>query len=436
MSEMNNKTLADRRAASVPQGPFHTTPYFAAKAKGAEVWDVEGKRFIDFTGGIGVVNVGHSNHKVVQAVKDQADKFLHTCFNVLMYEGYVELAEKLNNLTPGDFAKKTLLVNSGAECVENAVKIARYHTGRSGVIVFEDAFHGRTLLTMTMTGKVKPYKFGFGPFAPEVYRIPFAYCYRCAYGLEYPSCGMRCAHALEDFFVNQVAAESTACVVAEPILGEGGFVVPPKEFFPIIKEICDKHGIVFVADEVQTGVCRTGKLFAMEHFGVAADLMTCAKSLAAGLPLGAVVGKEDIMESPMVGGLGGTYAGNPVACAAALAVLDFVQEEEIAAKAVKIGVRVKQRFDEMAGKYSIVGDVRGLGAMMALELVNDRKTKEPAGDAAKQLVAYCHENGLVTLACGRFSNVIRTLMPLVITDDQLEEGLDILEKGLALVSNR
>ena len=434
MSEKTNPTLLEERLLEVPKGPFYVTPYFASRAKGAEIWDVEGKRYLDFAGGIGVNNVGHCNEQVVAAVKDQADRFLHTCFHIVMYEPYLELAAKLNKLTPGDFKKKTLLVSSGAEGVENAVKVARRHTGRPAVIVFEDAFHGRTLLTMTMTSKVKPYKFGFGPFAPEIYRMPYAYCYRCSFGLTYPSCGVYCAHSLEPFFVNQVAAEQTAALVAEPVLGEGGFVVPPPEYFSILAEICKKQGIVFVADEIQTGICRTGKLFAMEHHGVTPDLLVSAKSLAGGLPLAAVTGRAEMMEDPQVGGLGGTYAGNPLSCRAALAVLDFVEKEDLSARAEHIGGILKDRLERMKERYPIVGDVRGLGAMRALELVRDRKTKEPAADEAKKIVAYAHEHGLIVLTCGRFSNVIRTLMPLVITDEQLEEGLDILEKALIEVS--
>ena len=430
----SNQSLGSLREQAVPQGPFNTTPYFTDRAKGAEIWDVEGNRYVDFAGGIGVVNVGHCNPKVVAAVKEQAERFLHTCFHIVMYEPYVELARRLNQLTPGDFAKKTVLVNSGAEAVENAVKAARYYTKRQGVIVAEGAFHGRTLLAMSMTSKVKPYKFGYGPFAPEIYRMPYAYCYRCAYNLSYPGCGMACAHGLEDFFIEHVAAENTAAVVLEPVLGEGGFVVPPPEYFKIVSEICRKHGIMLVADEVQTGVCRTGRMFAMEHFGVAADLTTVAKSIAGGLPLAGVVGRAEIMEASHIGGLGGTYGGNPVACAAALAVLDFIDEVNLSAKAEAIGRRVRERFEDMAQRYELIGDVRGLGAMMAMELVSDRQAKTPAGDKAKKLVEWCHQHGLVLLSCGKYGNVIRTLMPLVISEDLLEEGLDIMEKGLAAVS--
>ena len=435
MSDLkNNQALHQAREQQVPQGAFNVTPYFTARAKGAEVWDVEGKRYVDFAGGIGVVNVGHCNEKVVAAIKEQADKFLHTCFHIVMYEPYVELARRLNELTPGDFAKKTVLVNSGAESVENAVKAARYYTKRPAVIVAEGAFHGRTLLAMTMTSKVKPYKYGYGPYAPEVYRIPYAYCYRCPYNLTYPACGVACAHALEDFFIDHVAAEQTAAVVLEPVLGEGGFVAPPPEYFGIVRDICDKHGILLVADEVQTGVCRTGKMFAMEHYGVAADITTVAKSIGGGLPLAATVGRAEVMEASHVGGLGGTFGGNPVACAAALAVLDFVAEVDLAERGRVVGERVRQRFNQMAERFPLIGDVRGLGAMMALELVSDRDKKTPAPEQTKKLAAWCQEHGLILLSCGKYGNVIRTLMPLVITDGQLDEGLDILEKGLAAVS--
>lgn len=432
--DWTNEILLTERSAQVPQGPFNVTPYFTARTKGAEIWDVEGKRYVDFAGGIGVVNVGHCNEKVVAAIKDQADKFIHTCFHIVMYEPYVELAGRLNHLTPGRFPKKTLFVNSGAEAVENAVKVARYASKRQAVIVFEGAFHGRTLLAMTLTSKVKPYKFGYGPFAPEVYRMPYAYCYRCAFGLTYPGCGVHCAHYLEDFFIDHVAAEETAAVVAEPVLGEGGFVVPPMEYFEILHTICRKYGIALVIDEVQTGICRTGKLFAMEHFNVDPDIIIMAKSLAGGLPLAAVTGRTEMMEASHVGGLGGTYGGNPVSCRAALAVLDFVAETDLASQAAQVGGILRDRFLELQERFPLIGDVRGLGAMMGLELVKDRKTKEPAPESAKNLIKYCYEHGLILLTCGKFGNVIRTLMPLVITDDQLEEGLIIIKEGLEAIS--
>lgn len=433
-SKTGTDDLLSQREAQVPPGPFNVTSLFASRAKGAEIWDVEGKRYVDFSGGIGVVNVGHCNDKVVAAVKDQAERYLHTCFHIVMYEPYVELCRRLNRITPGDFAKKAILVNSGAEAVENAVKTARYYTKRPAVIVAEGAFHGRTLLAMTMTSKVKPYKFGYGPFAPEIYRMPYAYCYRCAFNLTYPSCGVACAHYLADFFIEHVAAEQTAAVVLEPVLGEGGFVAPPLEYFRIIADICRSNGILFVADEVQTGICRTGKLFAMEHYKVEPDLMVVAKSLAAGLPLAALVGREEIMDASHVGGLGGTYGGNPVACRAALAVLDFIEESSLAERAAQIGKAVRERFLLMQERFELIGDVRGLGAMMAIELVTDRKTKSPATDQVKKLIQYGVNHGLILLSCGKYGNVIRTLMPLVITDEQLQEGLNIMEQGLAAIS--
>jgi 4-aminobutyrate aminotransferase/(S)-3-amino-2-methylpropionate transaminase len=299
------------------------------------------------------------------------------------------------------------------------------------VIAFENGFHGRTLLTMTLTSKVKPYKWGFGPFAPEVYRMPFAYCYRCAFGLTYPSCGVECADYLKEFFIGHVAAESTAAVIAEPIQGEGGFITPPPEYFPKLMKICRDNGIVFIADEIQSGMGRTGKMFAMEHWNLEPEVVTVAKSLAAGMPLSAVVGKNEIMDAPHTGGLGGTYGGNPVCCSAALAVLEVFQEEKILEKAEALGKKLRQRLDAWQQVFELIGEVRGLGPMLALELVKDRATKEPAADEAKALVKFAYERGLVLLSCGNFGNVIRLLMPLVISDDQLERGLAIMEEGFA-----
>jgi 4-aminobutyrate aminotransferase/(S)-3-amino-2-methylpropionate transaminase len=397
--------------------------------------DVEGRELIDFAGGIGVNNVGHCHPKVVAAIQDQAAKCIHTCFHVAMYEPYVELAERLNGLAPGDAAKMTLFANSGAEAVENAVKIARYATKRPAVICFENAFHGRTLLTMTLTSKVKPYKFGYGPYAPEVYRMPYAYCYRCPFGLTRPACNTACADYLEEFFVSHVAAEQTAAVIAEPIQGEGGFVTPPPEYFSKLKAICEKYGIVFIADEVQSGAGRTGKFFAIDHWGVVPDIVTMAKSFAGGMPLSAVIGRTDLMNASHVGGLGGTYGGNPVSCRAALAVMEVLLEDGLMERAVSLGEILKKRFDAIQAKNEVIGDVRGKGPMLAMELVEDRETKIPATDKAKALVSRCFEKGLVLLSCGNFGNVIRTLMPLVITDEQLEKGLAILEESLEEISN-
>jgi 4-aminobutyrate aminotransferase/(S)-3-amino-2-methylpropionate transaminase len=423
--------LLDLRKQHIPQGPFHVTSAFIKEARGAVMIDINGRELIDFAGGIGVNNVGHCHPKVVAAIQDQAGKYIHTCFHVAMYEPYVQLAQKLNTLSPGDFPKMTMFANSGAEAVENAVKVARYATGRPAVICFENGFHGRTLLTMSLTSKVKPYKFGFGPFAPEVYRMPYAYCYRCPFGLSYPSCNTACADYLEDFFTSYVAAESTAAVIAEPIQGEGGFVTPPPEYFPKLQSICQKHGIALIIDEVQTGAGRTGKMFAIDHWGIAPDIITLAKSLGGGLPLSAVIGRKEMMDKPHVGGLGGTYAGNPIACRAALAVLDVLFEDKLLQKAEELGNKLWKRFQAMKEKYEIIGDIRGKGPMIALELVKDRHTKAPATDETKKLLASCYEKGLVLLSCGHKSNVIRTLMPLVITDEQLDKGLSIFEEALS-----
>jgi 4-aminobutyrate aminotransferase/(S)-3-amino-2-methylpropionate transaminase len=352
-----------------------------------------------------------------------------------MYAAYVELAERLNGLAPGDTDKMTLFANSGAEAVENAVKVARYATKRPAVICFENAFHGRTLLGMSLTSKVKPYKYGFGPLAPEIYRMPFAYCYRCPFGLDYPTCGTACADHLEEFFIGHVAAEQTAAVIAEPIQGEGGFITPPPEYFPKLRAICDKYGIVLIIDEVQSGAGRTGKFFAIDHWGVVPDVVTLAKSFAGGMPLSAVTGRSDLMNAAHVGGLGGTYSGNPVSCRAALAVLEILYEDKLLERSVKLGETLSERFAAMQATYELIGEVRGKGPMLAMELVEDRASKKPAADKAKALVSYCYEKGLVLLSCGNFGNVIRTLMPLVITDEQLDRGLAILEEGLVKVES-
>ena len=434
MSHSKNNTLKELRDNYIPPGHGSITSSYVVSAKGAIVRDVEGRDFIDFASGIGVMNVGHSHPKVVAAIKDQAEKFTHTCFMVLPYEPVVTLAEKLCAVTPGVFPKTALFLNSGAEAVENAVKIARYYTQRPAVIAFENGYHGRTLLTMSLTSKVKPYKFGFGPFAPEVYRMPFAYCYRCPFGLEYPGCDVACADHLKEFFISHVAAEKTAAVIAEPITGEGGFITPPPEYFPKLINICRDNGILFIADEIQTGMGRTGRMFAMEHWNVEPDLMTVAKSLAAGMPLSAVVGRKEMMEVVHPFGLGGTYGGNPVACRAGLAVMEIFEEENLLQTAEALGKKLKKRFDAFQKEYELIGDVRGMGPMLALELVKDRETKEPATDEAKALVKFCYDKGLIILSCGNFGNVIRTLMPLVITDELLERGLAIIEEGLTSLS--
>jgi 4-aminobutyrate aminotransferase / (S)-3-amino-2-methylpropionate transaminase / 5-aminovalerate transaminase len=427
-----SRELFARREAAVPRGPYNATPIFVKEGKGAVLEDVDGNRFIDFAGGIGCVNVGHANPQVVAAASEQLARFTHACFHVTPYEGYVRLAERMNALVPGPSKKKTLFANSGAEAVENAVKIARIATGREAVIAFEDGFHGRTLLAMSLTSKVHPYKAGFGPFAPEIYRVPFAYCYRCSYNLEYPSCGVSCADALEDYFKRYVAAENVAAVIVEPVLGEGGFVVPPQEFLPKLREITKRHGILLIADEVQTGFGRTGKLFAVEHWGIEPDILISAKSIAGGLPLSSITGRAEVMDAAGVGGLGGTFGGNPVALAAAAAVLD--QMDGLAERARKIGAAVEKRVATWRDRFRIVGDARGLGAMWAIELVKDKASKAPAKDETNAVSKKAYERGLVTITAGTYGNIIRTLMPLVIADDELDEGLGILEGAIAEVA--
>lgn len=425
-----SEELLQLRNKHVPPSLYNITPAFIREAKGAVMTDIDGRELIDFSGGIGVNNVGHCHPKVVQAIKDQAEKCIHSCFHVAMYDSYVKLASRLNELAPGDFSKMTLFANSGAEAVENAVKVARYAKERPAIICFENAFHGRTLLTMSLTSKVNPYKLGFGPFAPEIYRMPSAYCYRCPFRLQYPGCEVACADYLEEYFVSHVSPESTAAVIVEPVQGEGGFITPPPEYFPRLHKICQKYDIALIADEVQTGMGRTGKIFAMEHWGISPDLITVAKSLAGGMPLAALIGSEEMMNKPHVGGLGSTYGGNPVACRAALAVLDILLEDGFLDHAVALGSKAMSHFKSLQDKYELIGDVRGLGPMLAMELVQDRETKKPATEEASRLVSLCFQKGLVLLSCGSFGNVIRTLMPLVIEEEQLNRGLAILEESL------
>ncbi|MGB5231281.1 MAG: 4-aminobutyrate--2-oxoglutarate transaminase [Desulfoprunum sp.] len=428
-----NSSLHELRNQVIAKGNVSGTDRYIAHARGAVLTDVEGNDYLDFGGGIAVMNVGHSHPKVVAAIKEQAEKFTHTCFMVTPYEGPVRLAEKLIAAVPGDGPKSVMLVNSGVEAVENAVKIARYSTGKPAIIVFEGAFHGRTLMGMTLTSKVKPYKMGLGPFAPEVYRMPYAYCYRCPYGREYPGCDVECADRLKDFFVNHVAAEQTAAILFEPVQGEGGFIAPPKEFFQKLQAICRENNVLMIADEVQSGMGRTGTMFAMEQYGVEADLTTSAKSLAAGMPLSAVVGKKEIMDSVHASGIGGTYNGNPLSCAAALAVFEIFEEEQLLDKGKKLGAMLRESLLAMQRECDLVGDVRGLGPMVAMELVTDRKTKEPAAAETKALVKYCLDRGVIILACGAYGNIIRFLMPLVMTEAQLQQGIDVVREGLVAV---
>jgi 4-aminobutyrate aminotransferase/(S)-3-amino-2-methylpropionate transaminase len=407
-------------------------------AEGAVVTDADGNRLIDFGGGIGVVNTGHRHPAVVSAVRNQLDRFAHVCFPVTTYEPYVELAERLNRVTPGDHAKRTFFLNSGAEAVENAVKVARSFTGRQAVVCLEHGFHGRTNLAMALTSKVMPYKKGFGPFAPEVYRIPFPYCYRCAEAEERGSgeagtCCMASGERLDEIFATTVDPDSVAAIIMELELGEGGFVPAPREYVEELAKFARDHGILFIADEIQTGFGRTGKLFACEHYGLVPDIITTAKSLAGGLPLAAVTGRAEVLEAPHVGGLGGTYGGNPLACAAALAVLDAMEAERIPARAARMGDRIRARFCEWAGRHSCIGDVRGLGAMVGMELVKDRTTKEPDKALAGRLLAGALERGVILLSSGTYGNTVRVLAPLTTPDEILDEGLDAVGQALDAV---
>ena len=431
-----SKELVQRRESAVPRGLSHTIPIYVTNAEGAILEDVDGNRYIDFAGGIGCLNVGHRAPGVVSAIRAQLDRFLHTSVQVTAYESYVRLAERLNAATPGKFPKKTLLMNTGAEAIENAVKIARTHTGRPGIIAFEDAFHGRTLMTLALTSKTHPYKAGFGPFPPEVYRIPYAYCYRCSYSLTYPSCDVYCARHLEDTFKRVVASEDVAAVIAEPVLGEGGFIAPPPEFFPTLIDICHKHGVLFIADEVQSGFGRTGALFACQRYGIEPDIIVTAKSLGGGLPLAAITGRAEIMDAPGPGGLGGTFAGNPLACEAGLAVFDAFEQSDLISQANKIGDYFQRRAREWQQRLPIIGDVRGLGAMQAIELVQSKETRQPAPEETKQVTQYCYEHGVITITAGSYGNVIRLLVPLVITREQMDEALDVLQAGLQMVCEK
>ena len=415
--------LAELRTKYVPRGITSAHPIAVDRARGSELWDVSGKRYIDFAGGIGVMNVGHAHPRVMKAVQDQLEKATHTSFQVVHYESYLKLAQRLCEVTPIQGDKKAIFLSTGAEAIENAVKIARAATGREAVISFRGGFHGRTLLALSLTGSVQPYKQNFGPYAAEIYQTPFPYSYR----------GWTAEAALADLgnlLESEVSPNRVAAIVIEPVLGEGGFVPAPLDFLRKLRELCDRHGILLIADEIQTGFGRTGKFFGIEHSGVQPDLMTVAKSLAAGFPLSGVVGKAEIMDAPDPGGLGGTYGGNPVACAAALAVMDVMRDEKLPERAARIGSVVEERMQSWAGEHKQVGDVRVVGAMAGMELVRDRGTKEPADRETAKLLAAAREKGLIVLRCGIHHNVVRTLMPLTIPDEQLEEGLDILGASL------
>lgn len=426
-----NRELLARRQASVPRGVACASEIFLDHAENAELWDVEGKRYVDFAGGIAVLNTGHRHPKVMAAIRSQIERATHPCFQVTPYEPYIALAERLNKLAPSKAPNKTIFLTTGAEANENAIKIARAATKRTAIISFVGGFHGRTLGTLALTGKVEPYKKGFGPFPGEIYHIPYPNKY---HGVE-PADSLR---ALEALFKADVEPGRTAAVIIEPVLGEGGFYVAPSEFLRELRQVCDRHGILLIADEVQTGFGRTGKMFAIEHSGVAPDMVTMAKSLAGGLPLSAVTGRAAVMDAVEPGGLGGTFAGNPVACASGLAVLDVIEEEGLLARSTAIGERITKRMSDLAetNRFPCIGEVRGLGGMVGIELVEDRASRKPAAELTKRWADRCHENGLMVLTCGIYGNVVRVLVPLTASDALIDEGLDIMERSLDQVMGR
>lgn len=433
------KELIKLRQENVPVGVSSGVPTFIERGEGAMFEDVDGNIMLDFVGGIGVLNIGYSNPEVIEVVKEQVSKFFHSSINVVQYESYVRLAEKLNSIIPGDFKKKTMFVNSGSEALENAVKIARKYTKRTEIVTFTGGFHGRTSLTMAMTSTIKPYKLGFGPFAPGVHQAEFPYIYRRPADVSEENAMKYYIEKLKNFFLEKINVEDVAAVVIEPLQGEGGFLPTPIEYVRELRRICDENGILLVCDEVQSGYCRTGRMFASEYWadnGLYADIITSAKSIAAGMPLSAVTGRTEIMDASQAGGIGGTFAGNPIACVSALKVIEIMERDNYAAKSIHIAEIAMNRFNIMKEKYKIIGDVRGLGAMMGIEFVTDRVTKEPASKEVKAIIKNCNDNGLVILNCGVRGNTLRFLMPLCITDEQLNAGLDILENAISKVSTK
>ena len=423
---LKNAALMARRHAAIPRGVGQSHEVFIARGENAEIWDVEGKRYIDFAGGIAVLNTGHRHPDVVKAVQRQLELYTHTCFQVLAYEPYVELAERINAKAPGNFDKKTMFLSTGAEAVENAIKIARSFTKRSAIVAFTSGYHGRTLLTLGLTGKVAPYKTGFGPYPAEIFHARFPDALR----------GVSVADSLasvESLFKNDVEASRVAAIIVEPVQGEGGFNVAPPEFLQGLRTLCDQHGILLIADEIQTGAGRTGTWFAVEHSGVAPDLITMAKSMAGGFPISAVVGRAEVMDAPAPGGLGGTYAGSPLSCAAALAVLDVFEKENLLSRSRQLGERLFASLENMAEKNRCIVDVRGLGAMVAIELCKDGDLQQPDAELAKKLVAEATRRGLILLSCGTYGNVIRILVPLTASDALVDEGLAIIDAALTAI---
>ena len=425
---MNKTELLALRKKAIPRGVFNLSDCIVESAKGAIIKDIDGSEWIDFSGGIGVLNAGHCHEKVVNAIKEQVDKLIHSCFHVSMYEGYIKLADKLNQITPGDFKKKTMLANSGAEAVDNAIKIARQFTGRPGILCFDNAFHGRTYMGMSLTSKVTPYKKGFGPLINDIYRIPFPNAYRLSENNQ-AKANIIALDALKKTFKDTCDPETIAAIIYEPIQGEGGFIHADEAFYRELRQLTESYGILTIIDEIQTGFGRTGKMFASEYFNIDFDIIILAKSMASGMPISAITGKDEIMDASQIGGLGGTYGGNPLACAAALATIE-VLEENLLDRANAIGEKIHATFKRFEKDSPYVGNVRGVGAMMAFELVEDKESKKPATDLTTKLTSYCRENKLSMITAGTYSNVVRILVPFTVSDDILERGLDIIEKGL------
>lgn len=412
-----------RRSTALPRGVGQGHPVFAARARNAEIWDVEGRRYIDFVAGIAVVNTGHCHPRVIDAAQRQLAAFTHTCFQVVAYDGYVTLCERLNALAPGEFAKKTMLINTGAEAVENSIKIARAATGRPGVVAFHGGFHGRTLLALGLTGKVDPYKLGVGPFPGEIFHAPFP--------CEFHGIGVADAiHALEMLFKSDIEPGRVAAFMIEPVQGEGGYYPAPAEFLQQLRALADRHGILLISDEVQSGMARTGRMFGIEHSGVVPDIITMAKGLGGGFPIAAVTGRAEVMDALHPGGLGSTYAGSPIACEAALAVLDVIDEERLCERAGELGLHMQARLKELAMRQPCIADVRGLGAMVAVELCHAGDPERPAPELARAVIVEARGRGLLLLSCGSYGNVLRLMVPLTIEHSVLDEGLDVLEAAM------
>ncbi len=432
---LKSEQLFKKKKKFVADGISTFMPFFIAEAKDAVLKDVDGNIYLDFYAGIGVTNAGHRPSDVVNNIKEQLEKYIHTCFMITPYEPYVELSEKLTRIVPIKGDKKAALFNSGAEAVENAVKIARFYTKRNGIISFSNAFHGRTLLAMTLTSKVKPYKFGFGPFASEIYKVPSAYCYRCPFGKEKSKCSLECLEYIERFLVSETDPSNIAAMIIEPVQGEGGFIIQPKEFMEGIDKICKKYGIMLIVDEIQTGFCRTGKMFATEYYDIDPDIITLAKSIASGMPISAVAGKSNVIDSVAAGGIGGTYGGNPLACAAGIATINDMEKNNLSQKANEIGKIILDRLNKLKAKHQKMDDVRGLGSMIAVEFVEDKISKKPAKEAVGKIIKECISNGLIVIAAGIFGNVIRFLPPLVATRKQVETAMNIFKRAVDKILN-